>query len=253
LPRRAVQDGQGTLNLHPTMKREHDQAIIDAIASSSFRGLPRDVVDRLTEGSALRTVAAGTTMHQEGDPAFVELVVSGLIRGYVSGPDGRTMTIRYCRPGALMGTATLFNKSRPRAHGNLTALIDSRVLVLFPATVRALADRDIRVVRALLHETSARVAEYISEIEANSFTTLRQRLARHLLDLAAEQQVGAQLVARTSQDELAGAIGTVREIVVRILHDMRNEDLVRTSRGRVELLDARRLDSETYSHQRAPL
>ena len=231
------------------MKQDQDQAVMEALAASSLRVLPRDIVDRLTEGSLLRNVAPGTTTHREGDPAFVELVVSGLIRGYVSAAHGRTMTIRYCRPGALMGTATLFNERRPRAHGNLVALVESRVLALSPATVRALAERDIRVVRALLSETSARVAEYISEIEASSFATIRQRLARHLLDLAAEQQVGTQLVARASQDQLAGAIGTVREIVVRILHDMRTEGLVRTKRGRVELLDARRLDLETYSHQ----
>lgn len=231
------------------MRQDQDQAVTDALAVSSLRGLPREVADRLIEGSLLRKVAAGTTTHREGDPAFVELVVSGLIRGYVSGPDGRTMTIRYCRPGALMGTATLFNERRPRAHGNLTALVESRVLALSPATVHALAERDSRVVRALLNETSARVAEYISEIEASSFATIRQRLARHLLDLAAEQQVATQLVASASQDQLAGAIGTVREIVVRILHDMRREGLVRTKRGRVELLDARRLDAETYSHQ----
>jgi CRP/FNR family transcriptional regulator, cyclic AMP receptor protein len=231
------------------MSRDEDQAVADALAASSLRGLPPDVMDRLTAGSLLRRVAPGTTMHREGDPAFVELVVSGLIRGYVSARDGRTMTIRYCRPGALMGTATLFNEGRPRARGNLTVLVEARVLALSPPTVRALADRDIRVVRALLNETSARVAEYISEIEASSFASIRQRLARHLLDLAAEQQVGTQLVASASQDQLAGAIGTVREIVVRILHDMRREGLVSTRRGHVELLDARRLDLETYSHQ----
>jgi CRP/FNR family transcriptional regulator, cyclic AMP receptor protein len=236
------------------MSRDQDQAVTDALAASSLRDLPREVVDGLTEGSLLRKVPPGTTMHREGDPAFVELVLSGLIRGYVGARDGRTMTIRYCRAGALMGTATLFNASRPRAHGNLTALVESQVLALSPSTVRALAKRDIRVVRSLLNETSARVAEYISEIEASSFATIRQRLARHLLDLAAEQQVGRQLVATASQDQLAGAIGTVREIVVRILHDMRSEGLVRTKRGRVELLDAKRLDMETYSHQgRRPL
>ena len=236
------------------MIQDQDPAVVDALAGSSFRVLPADVVNRLTAGSLLRKLAAGTTTHREGDSAFVELVVSGLIRGYVTAPDGRTMTIRYCRPGALMGTATLFNDRRPRAHGNLTALVESRVLALSPATVRALAARDIRVVRALLNETSARVGEYISEIEASSFATIRQRLARHLLDLAAEQQVGAQLVARASQDELGRAIGTVREVVVRILRDMRSEGLVRTQRGRVELLDARRLDMETYPHHgRLPL
>jgi CRP/FNR family cyclic AMP-dependent transcriptional regulator len=228
----------------------HDDPDVNAaIASSSLRGLPPEVIRRLIEGAILRDVAAGKTTHQEGDPAFAELVVCGLIRGYVSAPNGRTMSIRYCRPGALLGIPTLFNPSAPHAHGNTTALVDSRILQLNSPAVRELAERDIRVTRALLHETSARVAEYIKDIEVSSFATIRQRLARHLLDIAAEQQVGRRLAARASQEELAGAVGTVREVVVRILRDMRGEGLVRTTRGRVELLDAARLDAETYAHQ----
>jgi CRP/FNR family transcriptional regulator len=227
----------------------HDPELNVAIASSSLHGLPSEVIRRLIDGALLREVPAGKTTHQEGDPPFAELVVRGLIRGYVSAPDGRTMSIRYCRPGALMGIATLFNQSTPRAHGNTTALVDSRILQLQPAAVRALAERDIRVTGALLRETSARVAEYIKEVEASSFATIRQRLARHLLDIAAEQQVGERLVAQANQEELAGAVGTVREVAVRILHDMRGEGLVLTSRGSVQLLDPARLDAETYAHQ----
>jgi len=226
----------------------HDPDVNEAIAASSLQGLPPEVIRRLLDGALLHDVPAGKTTHREGDPAFAELVVRGLIRGYVSAPNGRTMSIRYCRPGALMGIPTLFNRGAPRAHGNTTALVDSRILQLHPPALRELAERDIRVTAALLRETSARVAEYIKEIEASSFATIRQRLARHLLDIAAEQQVGERLAARASQEELAGAVGTVREVVVRILHDMRSEDLVRTSRGNVVLLDPARLDAETYAH-----
>jgi CRP/FNR family transcriptional regulator len=232
------------------VKLAQDAEVIGSIERSSLRGLPGDVIDRLAEGAFLRDVAAGTATHREGDPPFAELVIRGLVRAYVIAPNGRTTTIRYCRPGALMGTGTLFNESSPHARGNLAALVDSRILKLHPPAVRALAERDIRVTRALLHETSARVAEYINELEASSSGSLRQRLARHLLDLAAEQQAGSRLLARATQEDLAGAIGTVREIVVRILRDMRQEGLVRTSRGRVEVLDPARLDAETYGRQR---
>jgi CRP/FNR family cyclic AMP-dependent transcriptional regulator len=231
------------------MTTSFDQQVDEAIALSSLRSLPRDAIDRLTVGAVLRDVGAGAPIHREGDPPFAAIVINGLIRAYVSAPNGRMMTIRYCRAGALMGTGTVFNETDPGARGNLTALVASRLLSLRPATLRSLAETDIRVTRALLGETSARVAEYINELQATSFASLRQRLARHLLDIAADRQAGPPLMARVSQEELADAVGTVREIVVRILRDMRNEGLVRTGRGWVELLDPMRLDAETYARQ----
>jgi hypothetical protein len=48
-------------------------------------------------------------LHRQGDSSpHVELVVSGLVRVYVTAPDGRTMTVRYCRAGALIGVVSLF-------------------------------------------------------------------------------------------------------------------------------------------------
>ena len=179
--------------------------------------------------------------------------MSGLIRGHVDAPNGRTMTIRYCRPGALLGTPTLFNPDRPMTHANLTPVVDSSVMVLQPSLVQSLAATEIAVARALLAETSARTAEYISELEATKFASARQRLARHLMDLAAEGATGGRLVVRTSQEELAEAAGTVREVAVRVLRELREAGVVRTRRGAVELLDVARLDAETYPGRLAAL
>lgn len=146
-----------------------------------------------------------------------------------------------------MGTPTLFNLNRPRTHANLTPVVDSCVMVMAPDLVRSLAAAEIAVARALLAETSARTAEYISELEATAFASVRQRLARHLIDLAAQGAMSGELVARASQAELAEAAGTVREVAVRALREMREEGLIRTRRGAVELLDLARLDAETYA------
>lgn len=224
-----------------------------ALAASALRLLPPPLLKQLTGAAPLQTVPAGKTTHREGEAPFLELVVSGLIRGHVGAPNGRTMTIRYCRPGALMGTATLFNPVRPKTHANLTAVVESCVMVLQPKLVQSLAATEMAVARALLAETSARTAEYISELEATTFASARQRLARHLLDLAAEGAAGGQLVAHASQEELAEAAGTVREVAVRVLRELRGDGLVRTRRGAVELLDAARLDAETYAGRLAAL
>jgi hypothetical protein len=52
-----------------------------ALSASSLRRLPPLLRERLVSGAPLRTVTAGTTTQCEGEPPFLEMVVSGLIRG----------------------------------------------------------------------------------------------------------------------------------------------------------------------------
>jgi CRP/FNR family transcriptional regulator len=50
-----------------------------------------------------------------------------------------------------------------------------------------------------------------------------------------------------SQQELADAVGSVREVVARTLRELRVEGIVATSTDSVVILDAQRLYEETWS------
>ena len=216
-----------------------------AIESSHLRSLPPDAIAGLTTDSSRLRVPAGSTFHRQGDTsAHVEIVVSGLARVYVAAPDGRTMTVRYCRPGALIGVVSLFGSSFSLP-ATIQAVTDADLLILRAPVVRHAAERDVRVARALLDELSERVTSFIAEIPS-AFATVRQRVARHLLDLASESQRGPELVAAIGQKDLADAVGTVREVVVRALRDLREEGLLRTGREGIVLLDPERLAAEAY-------
>jgi Crp-like helix-turn-helix domain len=65
------------------------------------------------------------------------------------------------------------------------------------------------------------------------------------LDLASDR-AGAVLVARITQQELADAVGTVREVVVRTLRDMRRDGLVETGRTGIALSAPEGLLAEAY-------
>jgi CRP/FNR family transcriptional regulator, cyclic AMP receptor protein len=54
------------------------------------------------------------------------------------------------------------------------------------------------------------------------------------------------LVARVSQQELADAVGTVREVVVKVLRQLRRAGLVRTGRTGVLVIDPEGLAAEVY-------
>ena len=101
---------------------------------------------------------------------------------------------------------------------------------------------------ALMAELSDRVYQFVVELPGASFATVRQRVARHLLDLASdEQRGGTRLIAPVSQQAMADAIGSVREVVVRALGELRKEGLVATGSGGIEILDADRLAADVFA------
>ena len=61
-------------------------------------------------------------------------------------------------------------------------------------------------------------------------------VAGYLLSVATPDPSGT-LVAPITQQQLANAIGSVREVVARTLHDLRSDGLVSASRARVSILD----------------
>ena len=213
-----------------------DADIREAIAASHFRALPDETVAELVAGSHRIHVGAGSSVRMAGEEGpHLELLLDGFVRIFVAAPDGRSLTVRYFRRGALTGVASLFTP-RFAMPGSIQALVDSDFLVFDPATVRHLVNRDLAVARALLDELAERVVSWVAEIPGSAFATVRQRVARHLLDLASEQQHGAELVAHVSQQALADATGTVREVVVRVLRELREERIIRTRRGGIVIV-----------------
>ncbi|MGH2655370.1 MAG: Crp/Fnr family transcriptional regulator [Actinomycetota bacterium] len=219
-----------------------------AVSKSHLRELPREVLRELLRDAVGTRIPAGSVTHREGeDPRHLELVISGILRAFVTAPDGRTMTVRYCRPGALLGAMSLFTTEFVMP-ATVQAFVDAELLKMSPMVVSRAAERDVRVARAFLGELSERAWAFIYEIPGSAFATVRQRVARHLLDLASERgpghQTGQELVAGVSQRELAEAAGTVREVIVRVLRELRREGVVRTQRDGIVIIDPSRLTLE---------
>ena len=222
-----------------------DDELRGSLAESRLRDLDEDVIRRMTEGSRRLDVLPGT-VRDIGSVMF-DLVLRGLVWVFVIAPDGREATLRYCRRGSLMGTSTMFS-DLPTVAGQ-KALVPSRILVMRPSIVRSLAETDAQVALALLHETSDRTQAYITMAGGQALSSLRQRIAAHLLEMANVPEAGRpELIVSGEQQQIADAVGTVREVVVRILREFREAGLVRTSRHGTIITDPVGLEAETWWH-----
>jgi len=167
-------------------------------------------------------VASGTTLFRENDPCTgFPLVLEGEVRVSKTTANGRELELYRVVPGemCLVSSASLFNGMALTARGITT---QATRLALLPAPLfkRALQAEPFR--DYVLGLFATRMAELTSLIEAVAFQRLDSRLAATLLGH------GTQVV--TTHQKLADELGTVREIVTRLLHRFERSGWVELSR-----------------------
>lgn len=218
-----------------------DRDVDDALAGSFLADLPAELLARLRAEGERAEYPAGTTAYRAGDdPQAPALVVRGLIRVFLTSAEGRQVTVRYARPGDVLGIPVLV---RGGPVGTSVQMVErSTVFRLSARTLTAAARSDPRVSWAIAEELSRRLYDVLEQTAVNAFGSVRQRIAAHLLDLASDgQRPHGRLEAHVSQQELADAAGSVREVVARALRELRVAGIVATSADSVVILDPARL------------
>jgi CRP/FNR family transcriptional regulator, cyclic AMP receptor protein len=229
------------------MANDTDDAARDpvqrAIDASVLAALPPALRGRLLADALSLDLPAGATIYRDQDEPRGMLVVSGLVRIFLSAPDGRTLTIRYAGASELLGAPVIVGGPAPVSVQMVT---DTRLLVLNARTLRHLGQTDPAVGWMLAREAVHRLYDTFDAVADSAFGSLRQRVARHLLDLAIRQPSG-DLIAAVTQQELAEAVGSARPAVARVVAELRAHGLVATVSPGIAILDVEGLHRQTRS------
>jgi CRP/FNR family transcriptional regulator len=219
-----------------------------AIGDSLFVTLPLSLRERVLADAILIDVPTGSTIYRDEDDPRCILIVAGLVRVVLSAPDGRTLTVRYARAGELLGVPTVVAGPVPVSAQMVT---DTRLLMLNARTLEHLGRTEPAVGWLLAREVAQRLYATLDAVADTAFGSLRQRVARHLLDLAMPQPDG-RLVASVTQQELAEAVGSARPAVARIVAELRTLGLVATASPGIAILDAEGLHAQTWARSLSP-
>ena len=209
-------------------------AIEAAIGLGPLARYPRRVVDQWLAQAVRIETPPGTSIYQENDEPQVGLVVEGIIRLYMTAPDGRQVTVRYARPGQLIGVPALIGGPAPVSASMLTRSV---VLMLPVGALRSTAHEHAEVAWLFAEEVCRRLYDSLEGLAGNAFGTLTERVCRHLLDVASPGPTPDTLTAEVTQQDLANAVGSSRVPVARILAELRTEGLIATHSGHIELTD----------------
>ena len=199
-----------------------------------FARLPPAKLDQLLAEAQLLRVPAGGILFDAGQPCRgFPLVLEGSVRVSKSSPAGREILLYRVEPGqaCILSGGCLLGHSDYSARG--IAEEDVTLLSIPPAIFQTLMvefEPLRRFVFAMYGERLSEVMELIDEV---AFRRLDQRLAQLLV------QRGP--VLEVTQQKLADELGSVREIVSRLLRGFESRGWVKLERERVTVRDSRAL------------
>jgi CRP/FNR family cyclic AMP-dependent transcriptional regulator len=224
-----------------TMLSTAQSPVDEAWEKSFLTGLPERAQHELRAAGHEAEILHGQVVFRElAEPhySFLALVVAGLVRTFVTSPGLRRLATRYARPGDVVGlTSVLLEGTAP---GGLDCLRSGSLFRMDPVTLRRLGKADPAVAWALAVQMAREVSSVGGARLPNMFGSVRARVAWHLAELMLPAQNGTCVVYMTQQD-LAESVGSVREVVARVLGQLRDEDVLSGDTRSITVTDPERL------------
>ena len=215
--------------------------IQDAIASFAFANrLSEDARRRLFDGATQQAFSAGADILHPGDTVDgVYLVRSGAIRVYYIDPTGHEGTLYWIEPGesCILALNSLFSEI-PYPAWAAAEKEPTEIVAISGGVFREIFAREPTVQNFLFEQLSGRVFSLLRLLEEAMRLPQEKRLALLLLSKA-----DAGGVVSLSQEDLGHHLGTIREVVSRLLRNLANQGLVALAPRRVTILDRTRLEA----------
>ena len=208
-----------------------------------FSELSEEELSGIADVAIPRSYPKGVRVFHEGDRSDACYIVrNGDLRVTREHPDGRAIALATLGPGDIFGELAMLDGEARSA--SVESLSECDLLALPAGDVRRLLastpETTVKLVVALVR----RLREANERIARQSFQTVPSRVAGVLSQLIAEEaplEVREGVTIQMTQADLAQLAGTSRESVSRFLATLERAGVVRVGRGRVTVLEPRRL------------
>lgn len=193
-------------------------------------GLPRQAGREAAALLHTQRIPAGTVLFDERQACHgFPLLLAGSIRVVKSAPNGRELPLYRVTPGetCVITSSCLLGGVQYNARGVAETGLELAMLPrdTFTALLAHTPFRDF-----IFRLFAERIAELMQLVEEVAFRKLDQRLAGLLL--------GRGRTVHATHQQLADELGSVREIVSRLLKGLATQKLVSLGREQIEILDA---------------
>lgn len=195
-----------------------------------FRTSPARMVDDMLKSMSLHRFRKDDMVFQENDTCSVlGFLLSGSIRVYMFGEDGREITLYEVNPGetCILNIACILSHAPYPARATVT--LEGDACLISDEEFRRLVDAHAAMRTFVFEGLGARLISMMRLVEEVAFRRTDERLRRYL----SEKGEGGLLNA--THQKIANDLGTSREIISRLLGELERTGAISLSRNRIEI------------------
>jgi CRP-like cAMP-binding protein len=209
-----------------------------------FAGLDPAGRQQVAQYLRMRRYSAGQTILTEGEPCDgLYFVIQGQVRLLRGGTEGREHVVRVLGPGTTFNDAAVFDGGA-NSEGAV-AVEESAVGLIAKSAMLGLVERYPAIARAALKIISARQRTLGGVMEDLALRDVTTRVARLLLGCLGKHEHivehAPNACARITHQEIAAMVGSVREVVQRVLKEFERDGAITLERSRIRVLDEEKL------------
>jgi CRP-like cAMP-binding protein len=194
-----------------------------------FQDLDESILDSLARGSVEKRLARNEILFIAGETATgLYVVIEGSVRAFRTGADGREQVIHVEKAVTTIAEVPVFDNGVYPS--TVAAEEESRVLFIPKEKVLATCLEHPQVALAATRLFSSRLRKCAELVESLSLREVGQRLAQFLLDQSEKNgkptDTGVTFRQELTHNQLAARIGTVREVVSRVMFRLQEQGLI---------------------------
>ncbi|GGZ14728.1 Crp/Fnr family transcriptional regulator [Echinicola pacifica] len=220
---------------------------------SLFSGLADEHLCSLTENKNLISHKKGQILFYEGTkPLGVFCISSGIVKVFKTASNGKEQIIRLAQKGDFLGYTSLLGEEVYSS--TATIVEDAKICFIPKETFLEIMSKDNTFHQRLTKSVCQSLGLMEAQLTDATQKTIRERLAFTLIKLCdsygIEGGVDSTIDIVLTREEIAGLVGTATETVIRLLSELKKDQMIAFEGKKIKVLDRNGLArlSDFYNH-----
>ena len=208
----------------------------------SFAALEPSILEALTQIAIGRSFDVGQVIFWEGEPCVGYYIVQeGWLKSAKISSSGREQIIRFLGPGQEFNEVGLLVDRLN--HTTVETLEPTKLWIFQPDPMIRLMEKYPPLEKVVTQNLAKSVVGLLTLVENLSLQPVVARLARMFLDHSTSDVLNRR--RWSTQAAMAARLGTVPDVINRVLGSLAEEGLIMLERNQIKILDRKGLERKT--------